>query len=80
MLVIARKVGEELKIGDDIIVKIISLEKNQIKIGIDAPRDISILRMELVKEIINQNKLANQNTDETTIHSLHNLIKGKNES
>jgi len=80
MLVIARRVGEELKIGDDIIIKVISLEKNQIKIGIDAPRDISILRMELVKEIINQNKLANQNTDENIIYSLHNLIKGKNES
>jgi len=80
MLVIARKVGEELKIGDDIIVKIVSLEKNQIKIGIDAPKDVSILRMELVKEIINQNKLANQNTDKNTIYSLHNLIKGKNES
>jgi len=80
MLVIARKVGEELKIGDDIIVKIVSLEKNQIKIGIDAPRDVSILRMELVKEITNQNKLANQDTDENIIHSLHNLIKGQNES
>jgi len=80
MLVIARKVGEELKIGDNIIIKIVSLEKNQIKIGIDAPRDVSILRMELVKEITNQNKLANQDTDENIIHSLHNLIKAKNES
>jgi len=77
MLVISRKVGEELKIGENIVIKIISVEKGQIKLGIDAPRDISILRMELVKEIITQNRLANQNTDENIISSLHNLIKGK---
>jgi carbon storage regulator len=76
MLVITRKVGEELKVGDNIYVKIISVDKNQVKIGVDAPRDISILRMELVKEIINQNKLANQDTDEDIIHSLNSMIKG----
>jgi carbon storage regulator len=76
MLVITRKVGEELKVGDNIYIKIISIDKNQVKIGVDAPRDISILRMELVKEITNQNKLANQDTDENILHSLNSMIKG----
>jgi carbon storage regulator len=77
MLVISRKEGEELKVGDDIIIKIVSMDKNQVKIGIDAPKNVSILRMELVKEIINQNKLANQQTDENVIHSLYSILKVK---
>jgi carbon storage regulator len=76
MLVIKRKIGEELKVGNNIFIKIVSIDKNQVKIGIDAPRDVSILRMELVEEITNQNKLANQNTDEDIIHSLNSMIKG----
>jgi carbon storage regulator len=76
MLVITRKVGEELKVGDNIYIKIISIDKNQVKIGVDAPRSVSILRMELVKEITNQNKLANQDTDENILHSLNSMIKG----
>jgi len=77
MLVISRKEGEELKVGDDIIIKIVAMEKNQVKIGIDAPKSVSILRMELVREITNQNKLANQETDENVIHSLYSMLKGK---
>jgi carbon storage regulator len=77
MLVISRKEGEELKVGDDIIIKIVSMDKNQVKIGIDAPKNVSILRMELVKEIINQNKLANQQTDDNVIHSLYSILKVK---
>jgi len=77
MLVVSRRIGEELKLGDNIIVKIVDIDKNQVKIGIDAPRDIPILRMELVKEITKQNMLSIQNTTEDTLHSLSDLIKGR---
>jgi carbon storage regulator len=77
MLVVSRKIGEELKVGDNIIVKIIDIDKNQVKVGIDAPRDVTILRMELVKEIVKQNKLSIQNTTEDIIHTLSDMIKGK---
>ncbi|RUM56809.1 MAG: carbon storage regulator [Nautilia sp.] len=77
MLVIARRIGEELKIGDDIVIKVINIDKNQVKIGIDAPRNVAILRMELIKEITNQNRLANNDTDENIIHSLYSMIKGQ---
>ncbi len=76
MLVVSRKIGEELKVGDDIIVKIIDIDKNQVKIGIDAPRNVTILRMELVKEITKQNKLST-NTDENMLHKISYMIKGK---
>jgi carbon storage regulator len=77
MLVVSRKIGEELKIGDNIFVKIVDIDKNQIKIGIEAPREVPIVRMELLKEITKQNKLSMKETDIVTIHNLSDLIKGK---
>jgi len=77
MLVVSRKIGEELKVGEDIIVKVVDIDKNQVKIGIEAPRNVAILRMELVKEITKQNKLAIQNTADETLQTLSNMIKGK---
>jgi carbon storage regulator len=77
MLVVSRKIGEELKIGDNIFIKIVDIDKNQIKIGIEAPREVPIVRMELLKEITKQNKLSMKETDIVTIHNLSDLIKGK---
>ena len=77
MLVVSRKIGEELKIGDNIIITIVDIDKNQVKIGVEAPRDVMILRMELVKEITKQNKLSIQETSEEVIHTLSDMIKGK---
>jgi carbon storage regulator len=77
MLVVSRKIGEELKIGENIIIKVVDIDKNQVKIGIDAPRDVTILRMELVREIEKQNKLAICETSDEIIHTLSDMIKGK---
>ena len=54
MLILTRKLNEEIKIGSGITVKIISLSDNTVKIGIDAPQNIQIVRTELydkVKEV-----------------------------
>ncbi len=50
MLILTRKAGETLLIGDDIEVTILSVNGNQAKIGIDAPKDVEILREELLEE------------------------------
>ena len=47
MLVITRKEGQSFLVGNDVRVNILSVDKNQIRIGIDAPREIKILRSEL---------------------------------
>lgn len=57
MLVISRKVDESLIIGDKITVTILAIEGDRIKIGIDAPRDLPILRQEVYQAVQDQTKL-----------------------
>jgi carbon storage regulator len=47
MLVLSRKCGESITIGDNIEVTVVSVKGNQVKLSINAPREISILRNEL---------------------------------
>lgn len=58
MLVITRKEGESLLIGDNIKINITKINDGSVKIAIDAPKDMTILRSELVKAIEEENKLA----------------------
>ncbi|MGE5409413.1 MAG: carbon storage regulator CsrA [Clostridiales bacterium] len=57
MLVLSRKLNEEIRISADIVIKIISLSENQVKIGIEAPGSVKILRGE-VYEKIKENTIA----------------------
>lgn len=50
MLVLTRKLGERIQIGDDISVVIIKIDRSAIQIGIEAPRSIEIFREELPPE------------------------------
>lgn len=47
MLVLSRKVGEEIVIGGNIRIVITKLENGRVKIGVDAPKDVKVLRSEL---------------------------------
>jgi carbon storage regulator len=51
MLILTRKLNEEIKIGSGITVKIISISENTVKIGIDAPQNIQIVRTELYEKV-----------------------------
>lgn len=50
MLVLTRKLMEKLFIGDDICVTVVRLEGGQVRLGIEAPRDVPVVRAELVPE------------------------------
>src|SRR5437016_6140937 len=50
MLVLTRKLMEKLFIGEDICVTVVRLEGGQVRLGIDAPREITVVRAELVPE------------------------------
>jgi carbon storage regulator len=55
MLILARKIGESIKIGDNISLEIISVAGNTVKIGIEAPKEVGILRKELYDLVKNEN-------------------------
>jgi carbon storage regulator len=56
MLILNRKAGESIILDDNIEIKILDVKDGKIKIGIEAPADVSILRKEVYEEIKNQNK------------------------
>ncbi|MEL7608388.1 MAG: carbon storage regulator CsrA [Bacillota bacterium] len=58
MLVLSRKTGESLTIGQDILIEVIAVEGDRVRLGIQAPREIRIFRSELLEETISINKSA----------------------
>jgi len=55
MLVLTRKVRERINIGDDITISVIEVDRGSVRLGIDAPRNITILRQEVYERIQEQN-------------------------
>lgn len=64
MLVVTRKQGESLVIGDNIEIIIFETESGNVKLGIKAPKSVKILRKELITEVENQNKEALNQIDD----------------
>ena len=64
MLIITRKLGERIVIGDDIVVTVLEIKGSQARIGIEAPKDISIHRQEVFDRIRQENLKASNVCDE----------------
>ena len=75
MLILSRKENESINIGDNIELKVISIEKGMVKLGIEAPNDISILRSELLKEVEETNKIASKKVDDSILASIYDKLK-----
>jgi carbon storage regulator len=64
MLVLTRKLGESIRIGDNIIIKVVDLDSRHVKLGIDAPKTVSVNREEIYERIQNENKAASALKDQ----------------
>ncbi|MDD5673491.1 MAG: carbon storage regulator CsrA [Chitinivibrionales bacterium] len=65
MLVLTRKLGESIRIGDTVIVKVVELDNRHVKLGIEAPKSISVNREEIYERIQKENKAASMPKDQS---------------
>ena len=75
MLILSRKIDEEIWLGDDIKVKIISIDKGVVRLGIDAPSDVVILREELRAAVADENEKASISVDSSLLEELFDKLK-----
>lgn len=73
MLVISRKINESITIGDKIVVTILAVEGDRVKLGIDAPRELIILRQEIFQAVQDQVKIQELMAEESKPKMLEQL-------
>lgn len=71
MLVLSRKIGEDVKIGNSITITVLSYDRGVVRLGIQAPKDVSVHRKEIYDKIVQMNKIAAQ----TDLHLLKEMIQ-----
>lgn len=69
MLVLARKIGEKIIVNDDIEIIVLDANQNTVRIGVNAPKSVSVYREELYREI----KSANICSNDTSADALNEL-------
>lgn len=79
MLVLARKVGQSIVVNDNVVVTIKDINKDIVRIAVEAPRDVHIYRKELVDNVVDSNKAAVVSLDRSSMKSLLHKAKEQRE-
>ncbi|MFT7127955.1 MAG: carbon storage regulator [Gammaproteobacteria bacterium] len=69
MLILTRKIGESLMIGDDVTISVLGVKGNQVRIGIDAPKHIQVHREEIYNRIQNEKLGVSDSKEEESDNS-----------
>ena len=76
MLILTRRVGEKIVIGENVTVTVLSVKGNQVRIGIDAPRDVMVNREEIYKRILKEKQALNSDDRvRTPVPTVQNPIR-----
>ncbi len=76
MLVLSRKVGQALIIGNDVVVRLLEIRGQQVRLGVEAPSNVSVVREELHRIVSEANQEAAQIGD-TNLAALASALRGK---
>ncbi len=72
MLILSRKINEKIKIGEDITLTILEVRGDQVKVGVEAPKDVKVFRQEVYESIQKENLAAAKTPDD--LSSLSNFF------
>lgn len=72
MLILSRKVDQKIKIGDEITITVIGINGDQVKIGVEAPKNVKVFRQEVFEAIQEENKAASNQPSEEQLSKLFN--------
>jgi carbon storage regulator len=74
MLVLTRKAGESVVIGDEVVVRVLEVRGDVVRVGIDAPRDVQVHRQE-VYEAVREANIAAAAASEEAISALQGIVR-----
>lgn len=74
MLVLTRRIGESLVIGDDVVIRVLDVKGDVVRIGVDAPRHVQIHRQEVYEAVMAANRAAVA-TSEGAIAALQDAVR-----
>lgn len=75
MLILTRRVGETLMIGNEVTVTVLGVKGNQVRIGVNAPKDVAVHREEIFERIKREDETKREDDDDGEPRSLQRTLK-----
>ncbi|MCX6135604.1 MAG: carbon storage regulator CsrA [Ignavibacteriales bacterium] len=77
MLILSRKIEEAIRIGDSVTIKILGIHEGQVKIGIEAPKEVKVYRSELY-DLIQKENLQASKSEKVSVSKAALVLRSKN--